>query len=270
MRVFIERAFNGINKFLKNPLERKFVFLSIFYGSKKRYQKKAINILGINFKVPDTLSFIWQFKEIFVEEYYRFDTTNNTPVILDCGANIGTSVIYFKKLYPNSKIIAFEANPGIAGILKGNLNANNIGDVEVIEKAVWINNEGIEIGVEDSDASSIYKEENKTNVPSVRLKEYLEKEKHIEMLKIDIEGAESEVLKDCKDRLSNISNMFIEYHSYLLREQNLGELLSILEENGFRYYVKANDDRNKPLMNRKIKSNPEMDLQLNIFAYRTK
>ena len=270
MRVFIERAFNGINKFLKNPLERRFVFLSIFHGSKRRYQEKIIKIQGIKFKVPDTLSFIWQFKEIFVEEYYRFDTTNDTPVILDCGANIGTSVIYFKKMYPNSRIIAFEANPAIAGILKENLNSNNIWDVDVIEKAVWINNEGIEIGIEDSDASSIYKEGNKTKVPSIRLKERLKKERYIDMLKIDIEGAESEVLKDCKDSLSNILNMFIEYHSYLMREQNLGELLSILEENGFRYYVKANDNRIKPLVNRKIKSNPEMDLQLNIFAYRTK
>ena len=270
MRVFIERAFNGINKFFKNPLERRFVFLSIFYGSKKRYQKKAINILGINFKVPDTLSFIWQFKEIFVEEYYRFGATNDTPVILDCGANIGTSVIFFKRLYPKARVTAFEANSDIADILKENLNANNIRDVKVIEKAVWINNEGIEIGIEDSDASSIYKEENKTKVPSVRLKDILEKEKHIDMLKIDIEGAELEVLNDCKGSLSIVANMFIEFHSYLMRNQNLGALITILEENGFRYYVKANDDRNRPLVNRKIKSNPEMDLQLNIFAYRTK
>jgi uncharacterized protein YfeS len=40
--------------------------------------------------VPDALSFIWQFKEIFVEEYYRFEAKSESPVIYDCGANVGT------------------------------------------------------------------------------------------------------------------------------------------------------------------------------------
>lgn len=270
MNLFFQFTLFGIYKFFTNPNYRKLLWLAFLYGNRKRYKHKKLSILGYVFHVPDCRSFIWQFKEIFVEEYYRFDSVNKTPVILDCGANIGTSVIYFKKLYPNARIIAFEANPDIAKILKENLDTNKITDVDVVEKAVWMNDEGIEFGLEASDASSIYKEENKTKVPSIRLKDYLEKENNIDMLKMDIEGAELEVLKDCKDNLSYVANMFIEFHSYLMREQNLGELITILEENGFRYYVKANDDRNKPLVNRKIKSNPEMDLQLNIFAYRTK
>ena len=270
MKLFFQFTLLGLYKFLTIPNQRRLLWLAFIYGNRKKYKHKKLSVSGYDFFVPDCRSFIWQFKEIFVEEYYRFGATNDTPVILDCGANIGTSVIFFKRLYPKARVTAFEANSDIADILKENLNANNIRDVKVIEKAVWINNEGIEIGIEDSDASSIYKEENKTKVPSVRLKDILEKEKHIDMLKIDIEGAELEVLNDCKGSLSIVANMFIEFHSYLMRNQNLGALITILEENGFRYYVKANDDRNRPLVNRKIKSNPEMDLQLNIFAYRTK
>ena len=41
------------------------------------------------------------YKEIFVEEIYKFETTKSHPVILDCGANIGISTIYFKTIYPN-------------------------------------------------------------------------------------------------------------------------------------------------------------------------
>jgi FkbM family methyltransferase len=238
------------------------------HGSSERYKPKQIKFLGLKFLVPDCLSFIWQFKEIFVEEYYRFESASETPLILDCGANIGTSCVYFKRLYPKAKIIAFEANLKIAEILKENLRTNNFKDIEVIDKAVWINEQGVEMGIEDADASSIHKTGNKVRIGSVRLKDYLEKYVPVDMLKVDIEGAELEVLRDCRKSLSNVKNLFVEFHSFAKEKQSLSEIIYILEENNFRYYIRSADDRPKPLVNRINKSNPEMDLQLNIFAYK--
>ena len=45
------------------------------------------------------------------------------------------------------------------------------------------------------------------------------------MLKIDIEGAEFEVLDDCKNHLNNIENIFIEYHSSNKKPQQLHDIL---------------------------------------------
>jgi len=126
MKVFLERSFNGLYKFFKNPYERKFVFYSIFYGSKKRYEEKKINFLNYKIRVPDALSFIWQFKEIFVDESYKFESELTEPVIYDCGSNIGMSCIYFKRIFPGAKIKAFEADPNISKYLKENLNANGL------------------------------------------------------------------------------------------------------------------------------------------------
>jgi len=268
MRVFIERGFNWINKFLKNPLERKFTYLTIVYGSKKRFQERKINILGFEFIVPDTLSFIWQFKEIFVEGYYRFDTSTKTPVIYDCGANVGTSCAFFKYHYPQSRILAFEPNSKIASYLNKNIKNNSLENIEVIEKAIWTNNHGIELGMEDADGSSIHLDKNKTKVESIRLKDYLEKEKEIDLLKMDIEGAEVDVLNDCKDSLTNVNNIFVEFHSYCNKPQKLSEMIGVLESAGFRYHIKQPEERLRPFINRVNKSNPGMDLQLNIFAYR--
>ena len=268
MNPYIQQSLKGIYRFIINKNERKLFVLSLLYGNVKRYKPQKVKFLGVKFLVPDCRSFLWQFKEIFVEEYYRFESESEVPFILDCGANIGTSCVYFKKQYPKARIIAFEANPKTAGILKENLRANNFHDIEVIDKAVWINVEGVQMGIEEADASSIHKKDNKVKVGSIRFKDFLARFDQIDMLKIDIEGAELEVLKDCRTSLSHVKNLFVEFHSFIKEKQNLSEIINILEENNFRYYIRSVDERSKPLVNRRNKSNPEMDLQLNIFAYR--
>jgi len=268
MKVFLERSFNGLYKFVKNPNERKFVLYSIIYGSKKRYEEKKINFLNYKIRVPDALSFIWQFKEIFVDESYKFESKLTEPVIYDCGSNIGMSCIYFKKIFSGAKIKAFEADPKISRYLKENLNANGLNDVEVIDKAVWVNDGGVELNIEGADGSSIYTEGKKQKVSSIRLKDLLDSESRIDMLKMDIEGAENDVILDCGNRLKIVNNIFIEYHSYTNSQQKLSELLNVLKQNNFRYFIRNDSSRNMPLINKTNKNNPAMDLQLNIFGYR--
>jgi len=268
MKVFIEHTLFGIYQFFINSNYRRFIWYSIIYGSKKRFVARTIHFNNLKIYTPDTLSFIWQYKEIFADENYKFQTNSLTPVIYDCGANIGISCLYFSKNYSKSKIKAFEADPNIAKVLRANLEKNNCADIEVIDKAVWINNDGIEISLEGADGASIYSKVNVTKVPSVRLKDLIENENKIDMLKIDIEGAEYEVLKDCKNSLSKVENIFIEYHSFANSSQNLSEILQILEASNFRYFIKPVTDRAVPFINRVNKSNPSMDLQLNIYAYK--
>jgi len=268
MKVFIERNFNGLYKFVKNPYERKFVFYTIIYGSKKRYEEKKINFLNYKFRVPDALSFIWQFKEIFVEEFYKFKSESSEPVIYDCGSNIGMSCIYFKRIFPGAKIKAFEADPEISKYLKENLKANGLDNVEVIDKAVWKEDGEIDFCSEKADASTIFSSKTNLTVKSVRLKNLLEKEERIDMLKMDIEGAENDVILDCGNSLRVVNNIFIEYHSFTNSQQKLSELLNVLEQNNFRYFIRNDSSRNMPLINKTNKSNLTMDLQLNIFGYR--
>ncbi len=268
MNPALQHRLKGLHKFLTNSNERKFFWMSLRYGNRERYKPEKINFLQFKFDTPDALSFIWQFKEIFAEEFYRFETNSKVPVIYDCGANIGTSCAFFKLLYPQSKIVAFEPNPKITDYLIRNINSNSLKNIEVIDKAVWKDDKGIELGMEDADASSIFYEKNKTKVKSVRLKDYLEKEEVVDMLKMDIEGAEIEVLKDCNESLTNVKNIFVEFHSYKNEPQKLSEIINVLECTGFRYFITQPENRVTPLVNHFNKSNPVMDLQLNIFAYK--
>jgi len=270
MRLFLEILFKELYRTLTEKNYREFLRLVLRFASTPRYVQKDISVLGYNFTVPDVLSFIWQFKEIFADNSYLFKTGSEKPVIYDCGANIGTSVVYFKQTFPNAVIKAFEADPKILEILNQNISKNNISNIEIIGKAVWVNNNGVEFSQEGADGSSIFGNKNKVTVPSVRLKNMLDNEEKIDLLKMDIEGAEVEVIKDCNSSLKKAEHIFIEFHSFVNDEQKLSSLLLTLSNNGFRYFIKQEADRKQPFINRKNKNNPAMDMQLNIYAYKMK
>ncbi len=251
----------------RTPQSREFLRLAWKYGDKNRYEPTKVNFLGYQFDVPDAFSFLWQFFEIFVEASYAFKSDKTMPVIYDCGANVGTSCVFFKEQYPEAKIKAFEADPAIGKLLTTNLHRHNLTDIEIVHKAVWVHNNGIELVQEGADGASVVLEGNKINVPSVRLAELLQNEPAIDLLKMDIEGAETKVILDCKDSLQHVQNIFVEYHSFPGQPQQLDEILGVLKESGFRVFVKNTQPRKSPFIFHNRENNT-MDLQLDIFGYR--
>ena len=105
----------------------------------------------------------------------------------------------------------------------------------------------------------------KKTVKCVRLKDLLNEE--IDFLKIDIEGAEHAVLKDCSENLKTVRNLFVEYHGVYSEMYKLNEILEILVKNNFRYYIKEGSPiYAKPFFDRnKI---GDYDIILNIFAFK--
>ncbi|GAB3491546.1 hypothetical protein GCM10027341_04680 [Spirosoma knui] len=269
MKTLFSFLFTDAYRLLSSANGRKFLWLLVTDGGIQRNQSTTLTYNGLRFRTPDSLMFFWQVKEIFVDESYAFPTTSPKPVIIDCGSNIGTSVVYFSRHYPNAKIVAYEADGETAKTLRSNLATNGVTNVEVVEKAVWTDDLGVDFGSAGDDVSSVFVATNVHRVPSVRLRDVLLQELRIDMLKIDIEGAEIPVLDDCRDALAHVQNLFVEYHAYIGQPQTLPQLLQILTDSGFRYYVDTAQHRTKPLVNRQYRGNTVMDLQLTIFAYRT-
>jgi FkbM family methyltransferase len=230
--------------------------------------KKRTNsiLFGESIKITDSFWYLHGLKEIFHDEVYRFFSKNPSPIIIDCGSNIGLSIIYFKKLYPYAKIIGFEPDLNIFNILRFNLSKFKIEDTELYPKAVWVNDKPLIFRKNDSVGGHIIDIEgdNTVKIEAIRLKDFLYQ--NIDFLKIDVEGAEFEILKDCKDELKNVDNIFIEYHSFHQYPQMIGELLTILKNAGFKLYIKeAWINMKKPFIE---KRGLYYDLQLNIFGYR--
>jgi FkbM family methyltransferase len=196
---------------------------------RERFEKGSIKIDKTIFKYIDTASFYFMYKEIFEKEIYNFSTKNKEPLIIDCGSNIGISILYFSKKYPNSKIIAFEPDKNIFETLKENIEINNLKNkITLINKAVWKSEESLNFLPDNSDGGKIDNTENTETqkIKAVRLKDFI-KDNEVDFLKIDIEGSEFEVIKDCEEILGNVKNIFLEYHSYTSKEQEIDEILLI-------------------------------------------
>ena len=153
MRLFLEVSFKNFIYFLTNKSYRTFYLLLIKLGSKQRYSLSHQRVNNLKLLVPDALSFIWQYKEIFVDESYKFESKSEKAVIIDCGANIGLSGLYFYQQYKNAEIHCIEADPEIAKILQSNLNSNGA-KLNVIAKAAWIDDKGVVFDSEGSDSGS--------------------------------------------------------------------------------------------------------------------
>lgn len=224
--------------------------------------------LGKKLYIHDIGSYDLCNEELFQLEMYKFTANRPNPCIVDCGANLGMSVIYFKQLYPEASIIAFEADDYIFSFLEKNVKSYGYKDVELINKAVWNCDDTLSFIAEGGAGGRIEKETSigkYKKVVCTSLKKYLTGRK-VDFLKIDIEGAEYEVIKDCENELKNIDNIFIEYHSMSGKVQNLHEVLEIVQKAGFKYHIKEACTSRYPFIERNL--NFGMDLQLNIFCYK--
>jgi FkbM family methyltransferase len=201
-----------------------------------------VKYLDFEIRITDGRSFFIQVKDEFVHNIYRFETENQRPVIIDGGSNIGVSILYFKRLYPNARITGFEPDPAIFQILSENISRNNLQDVSIFEVGLGGEN-SVTTFVPDNSASGQFAEgENSIQVRVDRLSKYIDGP--VDFLKLNIEGQELPVLLELENsgKLREVSELVIEYHGWANQEQRLGEILTILDRNGFRYFVHDFDD----------------------------
>ncbi len=202
-------------------------------------------LLGYTVHFFDYDSIELLFEEVFITDEYRFQTDNPAPYIVDCGSNIGMSILYFKKLYPKARILGFEANPKTYGLLKKNLETNQLKDVEVFNYALSDKRQPVHFYFNperpgDMGASALREgaREAEVTVDGVLLSDYITGP--VDFLKMDIEGSEDVVIPELArtGKLPLINQMIMEYHHHVQPEEDrLSTLLGALEGNGFGYQI---------------------------------
>lgn len=180
------------------------------------YSEKVLGFNVLFFSYPQLINLI---EEIFVYQVYQFNSTIPNPVIIDCGSNIGLSVIYFKKLYPECQILTFEPDPLTFSLLQQNVSINKLETISCYNVALSDVEGEVLLYKKASSPGSLNMSLVKSNlndsaeiVKCKRLSDFIDR--NIEMVKIDAEGSEVNIIKDLKfnNKMNLINQMVIKYH----------------------------------------------------------
>jgi FkbM family methyltransferase len=254
MSRFIETGKNFWRYLRKHHSSRKWDLLQAYATLSLYYilgqtDRNTASVLGLTFHFTDFDLFYHLFEEVFLNQQYEFDFTTNHPHIIDAGANIGLTTLYYKFLYPASTIICFEPDRASFALLQKNIEGNGIKGVELHQAAlsnatgkltlhVRRDIEGGDIGASVSQSyRSQYHDLSLIDdeiVKAVKLSTYLKKQP-IDLLKMDIEGAESLVLPEIADYLPKIPALIMEFHQ--LPENPLSNVLQLFEQAGHWYTI---------------------------------
>jgi FkbM family methyltransferase len=204
-----------------------------------RFTMNHMRFNGYSIRYPDILSLYIEYKDIFVNRIYHFITENPEPYIIDGGGCIGMSILYFKSIYPNAKIICFEPDEEIFKILQYNISINHLTNIDLIEAGLADKRSTVSFLPNGYDGGKIIdREENTTTtINTVRLSEYLNNP--VDFLKLNIEGQELPVLQEAAaaGKLRNVRELVLEYHNWPGAEQRLGKILDLLASHGFHYLI---------------------------------
>jgi FkbM family methyltransferase len=203
-----------------------------------RFIPGLIKLEGMKITYADSLALYHGYQDIFIHNIYHFKTKKSNPIILDLGGYIGLSVLYFKKIYPESSIHVFEPDPYLFNILKQNLAQNQIKNVFSHNSGAGIN-EGIKLFFpEKGGGGSMYGPSlsKKIEVNMIKLSNFINSP--IDFIKINVEGMEYDILTEIEPKLFLVGEIVLEYHNFNFLPQTLGNILILLAHNGFDYIIK--------------------------------
>ena len=195
-------------------------------GLKLYVKKKNIFSPYIQFQLPElrapiflrhNTSDVKTFDKIFLDEEYHVSLDHPPEIIIDAGANIGAASVYFAARYPRAKIFSIEPETSnFEMLLKNTAPYPNI---RCLQKALWFTNEPLVIKNQNVNKESFeigQKEEDREQeiIQSITVNDLIQQFDlpGIDILKIDIEGAEKEVFSNNMEWLQKVGLIFIEYH----------------------------------------------------------
>ncbi len=151
--------------------------------------------------------------------YQDMVARNEKPLIIDCGAHVGLSVLWFRQVFPAAQIFAVEPNPENFAMLERNLAG--LENVSLFHGGIWntpgrlrlSDAQGGMAGFRLVSASpSESGDVAVTTIPQIFERAGVPRAL---LVKIDIEGGEAELFRDHADWLDAVEMLVIELHDWL-------------------------------------------------------
>lgn len=156
------------------------------------------------------------FRQIFLAEGFDIREIENPRVIVDGGANIGCSSLYFANKYPNALVLAIEPEESNYEMLRKNVSSYQ--NIKTIKAAIWDRKTFLRIENPEANKCSFRVQEcdNHTHecLEAISINEVLSicPGRLIDVLKLDIEGAEKQIFSNSPTWLEKIGTLIVELH----------------------------------------------------------
>jgi FkbM family methyltransferase len=197
--------------------------LGVGRGIKRVILRAIYNGLGLTqaygLKIRPHTTDLWTVMETFERQIYLpLCSQPDAKVIVDLGANIGDSAVYFAQRYPRAKIIAVECEEANFQLLCE--NTKRYANVIPVHAAIWSENRKLSIesgpgqnGARVSDQEAAGPSVNGLTMEALMKAHQIEK---IDILKIDIEGAEKNLFEHDCAWMAAVQTIGIELHDHLI------------------------------------------------------
>ncbi|MFH0936553.1 MAG: FkbM family methyltransferase [Candidatus Woesearchaeota archaeon] len=211
--------------------------------------------LDLNDKIVSTKLFMNNIWEETETKLFK-DMIQENMTVIDIGAHIGYYTLIAAKLIgKKGKVYSFEPNPDNFALLKKNIEENGYKNVTLINKAIS-NKKGflkLFINPESSGGASIYEKENAkyyTNIIATTLDESLKNIKKIDIIKMDIEGAEILALEGMSNIIKRNKNikLIIEFNPEGIKKLGYEPINLINKLKNFGFTIKVIDEKNKSII----------------------
>ena len=162
-----------------------------------------------------------------MEAYRSSLAEGRTPLILDAGAHVGMSVLWWKTLFPEARVVAVEPSSANVAVLRRNLA--QVPDVEILHAAVAGRADRLHIVDPAAGGSAIRvgREGSGEAIPAVTIRDIMTRAASEEILlaKIDIEGWEADLFEGDLDWLDHTRALAVETHDWLFPGQGTSRAL---------------------------------------------
>ncbi|WP_328891783.1 FkbM family methyltransferase [Streptomyces sp. NBC_00316] len=177
--------------------------------------------LGGDLKVytQSTIEAEYMYDEIFRQGCYDGLELGDAPTVFDAGGNIGMFALYIKSKYPDAEVNSFEPMPNNIELFRKNVELHGLSKVTLHETALGSTPEsGVEFSFfpllpanstrypeikegpkaqmaeQHQDLAEEFYTAEQVTVDVERLAAFLPQDRDIDLLKVDVEGAEADVL----------------------------------------------------------------------------
>ncbi|MFH1133475.1 MAG: FkbM family methyltransferase [Nanoarchaeota archaeon] len=157
------------------------------------------------------------FRQMFIFKEYKLVLGFQPRLIIDAGANVGYASLWFHDRYPQAKIVAIEPEPSNFKALRK--NTHGISMVR-LQRALWPRKAHFQMEDSGYGKMGMMSKEvrRKSGIQSVTIPDIMRrlKAKRIDILKLDIEGAEKELFSEGYESwLGKVNVIIIELHDML-------------------------------------------------------